>query len=124
MKRNKSKFYYATFIDKTPVLESGKVTGTYTLNYSDPILAKEVVGVNLGSTVLGEYGLSRNYRRAILDDDMLPITGESILWIDTLPVFVGEATSTVTPHDYAVSEVGTMRISDFKSYGCDRVNHG
>ena len=106
MVRNKSKFYYASYIGESPVLhENGKKTGEYELIYSNPIKYFGNVSAAQGEIQSRQFGDSEIYDKVIvLDDQDVSIDEHSILWVDALPS-LKEDGSTDTPHDYIVKKV-------------------
>ena len=106
MVRNKTKFYYASYIGETEVLdEYGKRTGEYDLAYEKPIMTLGNVSAAQGEVQNRQFGESESYDKVIvLDDRNAPIDEHSILWVDTLP-HLNEDGSTDTPHDYVVKKV-------------------
>ena len=106
MARNKSKFYYASYIGETEITdENGNSTGEYKLNYSDPVEMHGNVSAAQGEMQSRQFGESESYDKVIvLDDRNTPIDEYSILWVDALP-HLNEDGSTDTPHDYIVRKV-------------------
>ena len=106
MVRNKSKFYYASYIGETEMTdEHGNGTGEYTLAYEKPIEAFGNVSAAQGEIQNRQFGESESYDKVIvLDDENTPIDEYSILWVDTLP-HLNEDGSTDTSHDYVVKKV-------------------
>ena len=106
MTRNKSKFYYASYIGETEVAdEYGNSTGEYNLSYGNPIKIFGNVSAAQGEMQSRQFGESESYDKVIvLDDRNTPINEYSILWVDTLP-HLNEDGSTNTPHDYIVKKV-------------------
>ena len=106
MVRNKSKFYYASYIGKTELLdEYGNLTGEYTISYSDPIKFFGNISAAQGEMQSRQFGETESYDKVIvLDDRNAPIDEHSILWVDTLPHLTDNGT-TETPHDYIVKRV-------------------
>ena len=106
MARNKSKFYYASYIDNTEIIdEYGNATGEYTLSYGNPIECKANISAARGDAIIRQFGESESYDKVIvLDDINAPIDEHSILWVDTLPL-LNENGTTATPHDYIVKRV-------------------
>jgi hypothetical protein len=104
--RNKTKFYYATYIGETEIKdEYGNSTGEYEVSYSNPIKCSGNVSAAQGEMQSREFGESESYDKVIvLDDRNTPINEYSILWVDTLPL-LNEDGSTTTPHDYIVKKV-------------------
>lgn len=104
--RNKSKFYYASYIDKTEIKdEYGNRTGEYTILYGDPIEAQGNISAAQGEAQTRQFGVSVSYDKVIvLDDINVPIDEHSILWVDNLPRINDDGT-TETPHDYEIKKV-------------------
>jgi hypothetical protein len=104
--RNKTKFYYATYIGETEIKdEYGNSTGEYEISYSNPIKCNGNVSAAQGEMQSREFGESESYDKVIvLDDRNTPINEYSILWVDTLP-HLNEDGSTTTPHDFVVKQV-------------------
>ena len=106
MVRNKSEFYYASYIGKTEIIdEYGNATGEYAISYGNPIKYFGNISAAQGEVQSRQFGESESYDKVIvLDDRNAPIDEHSILWIDTLPHFNEDGTS-ATPHDYIVKKV-------------------
>ncbi len=106
MVRNKSKFYYASYIDETEIIdEYGNRTGEYNIRYSKPYLVYGNVSAAQGEMQTRQFGESVSYDKVIvLDDRNAPIDEHSILWVDTLP-HLNEDGTTDTPYDYTVKKV-------------------
>jgi hypothetical protein len=105
LNRNKSSFYYATYVSKTEVLdEYGNATGNYITTYSSPVLMQSNISAARGEANTDPFGISLAYDKAIITDNMAcPITETSILWIDKAPETPYTATS--PKHDYIVKRV-------------------
>lgn len=103
--RNKSKFYYASYIGETEIIdEYGNATGEYKILYSDPIECKANISAAQGEVQSRQFGESESYDKVIvLDDINAQIDEHSILWVDTLPLL--NENGTTTPHDYVVKKV-------------------
>lgn len=108
LRRNKSKFFYALYMRKTPLTdEYGNKTGEYDITYSKPVEMEGNISAARGETVTRQFGEDVAYDRVIvLDNPRCPIDEFSILWIDTEPV-LNEDGTTETPHDYVVTKVAT-----------------
>jgi hypothetical protein len=106
MTRNKSKFYYASYIGETEIIdEYGNSTGEYKLLYSNLNECSANISAAQGETKIRQFGESESYDKVIvLDDINAPIDEHSILWVDTLPLLNADG-STTTPHDYVVTKV-------------------
>lgn len=106
MVRNKTKFYYASYIDDIELTdEYGNKTGEYGIVYSNPIEAKGNVSSAQGEVQIRQFGESESYDKVIVLDNIdTQINEHSILWVDTLPLLNDDGT-TNTPHDYIVKKV-------------------
>lgn len=106
MVRNKSKFYYASYIDNTEIIdEYGNSTGEYTISYGHPIKTLGNISAAQGEVQTRQFGESESYDKVIvLNDRNTPINEYAILWVDTLP-HLNEDGSTDTPHDYTVQRI-------------------
>ena len=106
MVRNKTKFYYASYIGETEITdEFGNGTGEYNLAYEKPTVMFGNISAAQGEIQNRQFGESESYDKVIvLDDRNTPIDEYSILWVDTLP-HLNDNGSTDTPHDYVVKEV-------------------
>ena len=106
MARNKSKFYYASYLGKTEIIdEDGNRTGEYTISYSLPNGKQGNISAAQGEMQSRQFGESESYDKVIvLDDRNTPIDEYSILWVDTLPD-LNEDGTTDTTHDYIVKKV-------------------
>lgn len=106
MVRNKTTFYYASYIGETEIVdEYGNRTGEFSLNYGKPMRMSGNVSAAQGEMQSRQFGESESYDKVIvLDDRNTPIDEYSILWVDTLP-HLNEDGSTDTPHDYIVRRV-------------------
>jgi hypothetical protein len=106
MVRNKSKFYYASYIGETEIIdEYGNQTGEYKVSFGDPIETLGNVSAAQGEIQSRQFGESESYDKVIvLDDRDAPIDEHSILWVDTLPHLNADG-STDTLHDYIVRKV-------------------
>ena len=106
MTRNKQKFYYASYVEETEIIdEYGNETGEYAVSYGNPIEYFGNVSAAQGEMQSRQFGESESYDKVIvLDDKNAPIDEHSILWVDTLPLRNEDGT-TDTPHDYIVKKV-------------------
>ncbi len=106
MERNKTKFYYALYIDKNDIKdEYGNITGEYEVLYGNPVAVKGNISSAMGETQVRQFGGRESYDKVIvLDNPETPINEYSILWVDTLP-HLNEDGTTNTPHDYIVKKV-------------------
>ena len=106
MVRNKSKFYYASYVDETEIIDDhGNATGEYAVRYSNPTESYGNISAAQGEMQSRQFGESESYDRVIvLDDRNATINEHSILWVDSLPLLNADGT-TSTPHDYIVKKV-------------------
>ena len=104
--RNKSKFYYSSYIGETEIIdEYGNATGEYQIEYDNPIECDANISAAQGEVKFRQFGESESYDKVIvLDDITAPIDEHSILWVDTLPL-LNEDGTTDTSHDYTVRRV-------------------
>ena len=104
MVRNKSKFYYASYIGETEIIdENGFNSGEYEVLYTNPIKTNGNISAAQGEMQSRQFGESESYDKVIvLDDINAPIDEHSILWVDTLPHLNANG-ATDTPHDYVVT---------------------
>ena len=106
MVRNRTKFYYALYIDKEELKdEYGNNTGEYEIIRGNPIETLGNVSSARGEIQSRQFGESESYDKVImLDNPKTPIDEYAILWVDTLPHLNPDGT-TDTPHDYIVKKV-------------------
>ena len=106
MRKNKSKFYYASYIGKTEIIdEYGNSTGEYKILYSNLNECSANISAAQGEIKIRQFGESESYDKVIvLDDINAPTDEHSILWVDTLPLLNADG-STTTPHDDVVNRV-------------------
>ena len=108
LRRNKSKFFYALYKEKTPLEDDyGNKTGEYEIIYGKPVEMKGNISAARGETITRQFGEDVTYDRVIVLEDLrCPIDEFSVLWIDTEPVLEADG-ATKTPHDYVVTKVAT-----------------
>ena len=119
LNRNKQKIYYKTYVGKTKILdEDGYYTGESEITYSDLIEAKMNVSASRGVASEEMFGVSLNYSKLLVTDDInCPMDEHSILWIDKPTdqpynyVVVRKAKS-LNSITYAVLEVNADSASD------------
>lgn len=103
LERNKRHFYYAPFIEKTPIVdEQGYMTGEYSMAYGNPVCVSANVSSAKGETATMLFGESEDYDKVITLSDT-EIDEYSILWVDVIPVIEDGVTD--TPYDYIVKKV-------------------
>ena len=106
MVRNKSKFYYASYIGETEIVdEYGNATGEYEVLFGKPTECFGNISPAQGEVQTRQFGESMSYDKVVvLDDISAPLDEHSILWVDTLPT-LNEDGMTDTPYDYTVKKV-------------------
>ena len=104
--RNKRKFYYASYIGETEIIdEYGNATGEYSVSYTNPTECFGNISAAQGEVQHRQFGESESYDKVIvLDDRNAPVDEHSVLWVDTLPHLNADGT-TDTPYDYTVRRV-------------------
>lgn len=105
LKRNKTEFWYANPVSETQILDEygNETTEVYT-EYSEPQSVMANISPSRGNAELDMFGINTNYTKTIVTDNLdLPITADTILWIDTPPDDGGESGS--VKHDYVVVQV-------------------
>ena len=114
MSQNKSRFFYACYISKEPILDDyGNWIGEYDIQYDRPKSFFANISGATGKTVTQLFGENKNYDKVmIMDNDAPPIDEYSILWIDCVPeldsegkLALNEHNEMITPHDYVVKKV-------------------
>lgn len=114
MERNKSRFYYALYDNRTEVVdEYGNITGEYDVTYSNPVEFFGNISAAKGETQTRQFGENEAYDKVLVLDKTAPNINEySVLWVDTMPeldengklVKDGNG-QVVTPYDYVVKKV-------------------
>lgn len=114
MSRNKSRFFYAPYVSKTPRTDDyGNSTGEYDVQHGNPMEFFANISAAKGETTTRQFGESESYDKVIvMDNDAPPIDEYTILWIDTVPqvdesgaLTTNEEGEVLTPHDYIVKKV-------------------
>ena len=114
MDRNKSRFFYAPYVSKTPRVDDyGNTTGEYDVQHGNPMEFSANISAAKGETTTRQFGESESYDKVIvMDNDAPPIDEYTILWIDTVPqvgedgaLITTEEGEVLTPHDYIVKKV-------------------
>lgn len=114
MSRNKSPFFYALYVTKTPRKDDyGNFTGEYDVQHDNPIPFSANISAAKGETTTRQFGENESYDKVIvMDNDAPPIDEYTILWIDTVlqidengALVVNEDGDALTPHDYIVKKI-------------------
>lgn len=110
LQKVQSDIWYANYTGSTPVVDDGGYdTGEKQLAYSDPVRIKAHASSARGMTDVDQFGDNVDYDRVILTDDQdIPITEETVMWVDTLPVLDNQG-HTQTPWDYVVRRIARSR---------------
>lgn len=105
LKENQRDFYYQTYQDSVDeVDEDGYLTGESTSGYSNPIKASAMISENTSEVTEAPFGKDLVYDKMISTVQDLPITEQSKLFVDVVPV-INEDGSTDTEPDYEVVKV-------------------
>ena len=120
MSKNKQSFWYALYERSEPILdEDGNEVGEK-LIYGNPIKESGNISEAIGSTEKALFGINAVYTKTINPmPDSFPMNETSILWIECEPVIEDDG-STMTAHDYVVSQVA--RSLNHKAYAISRVD--
>lgn len=87
MERNKRTIWYANYAGKEETLsESGKRTGQFHVQYSEPIELRANVSPAKGSSDNELFGITESYDRTIVTDKMdINLSESSVVWVDAKP---------------------------------------
>lgn len=104
--RNKTKIYYAKYLNKVAVVdEYGNLTGEYDINYSNPVSIMLNTSAASGKAEAEVFGENLSYDKVIVLDNWDPTIDEyAVFWIDRKPE-IDEEGKTDTPYDYVVKKV-------------------
>ena len=114
MGRNKIKFFYALYEDKTSITDDyGNVTGEYDIQRGKPTEFYANISAAKGETQTRQFGENESYDKVIvMDSDAPPIDEYAVLWVDRIPqldengdLAVNEKGEVITPYDYIVKKV-------------------
>lgn len=120
MERNRQKFWYALYERSEPIFDDyGNEVGERSV-YGNPVKEKGNVSAARGSTENDLFGVNAVYTKTInpMPKNCL-IDESSILWIEVKPVIEADG-STMTAHDYVVSQVAESL--NHKAYAINRVD--
>ena len=105
LEANQREFYYQTYINGEEIVDDdGYLTGEDKSYYSNPIKAKAMISENTSEAVNMPFGKDLVYDKMISTVQDLPINEYSKLFVDVVPVF-NEDGSTSTEPDYEVVKV-------------------
>lgn len=114
MERNKSRFFYALYIEKVPKMdEYGNVTGEYEIIRDNPVEFSANISSAKGEISTRQFGESESYDKVIvMGTDAPPIDEYTVLWVDKTPqvdetgaLVTNDDGEVITPHDYIVKKV-------------------
>lgn len=89
----------------------GSYTGEYAVDYSNPVEIEANVSPARNVTHYAYFGVDVAYDKVLtLCDPTLPITENSVFWINTEPVLNQDGT-TDTPFDYTVNKIAKWKNS-------------
>lgn len=96
---NKQPMWYALLTGKTEIIDQyGNHTGTFRLNYSQPVYYPVNMSQSRGTANVDEFGINANYDRTFVTTDMAcPIKEDSIIWFGKNPA--------TDPHNYVVYQI-------------------
>lgn len=128
MKRNKTKFFYASYEKKKAIIdEYGNETGEQEILHNNPVEGYANVSAAQGEMQTRQFGENESYDKVIvIDENSYPIDEYSILWIDTMPKLNEDGSlatnakgEIITPHDYVVKKIA--RSMNFVSIAISKV---
>ena len=114
MLRNKSRFYYALYKERIPIIDDyGNTTGEYDVIHENPVEFAANISAAKGVTATRLFGESESYDQVfVMDIDAPRIDEYTVLWIDTVPqvdedgaLATNDENEVITPHDYIVKKV-------------------
>lgn len=87
LERNKTKFYYALFVESETLKdEYGNESGETRIKYSEPIFAKANISPAVGSSQVEQFGKDLKYDKVIVLDDVdCKIDENTVFFIDKPP---------------------------------------
>lgn len=104
LNRNKQTFYYATYTDKTEIMDGELHTFEYTTGYSAWTEFRANISPARGESYADVFGADVNYDRVIVTEDLTcPIDEHTVLAIDIAP---NKRTTVADPpvYDYVVTK--------------------
>lgn len=105
LERNKQTIHYSLYQGYAEVVDaSGYYTGERAISYSDPVEIQANVSVASGQNTFEQFGSNTDYDRIIVTDIDLPITEESVFYIDTEPEYT-ESGECKNNFDYTVRKI-------------------
>ena len=98
--------WYANYESAAPMVDGdGYETGEKDVTYSDPVQLRINVSAARGTSDMEQFGNQLDYDKVLVTNDVnIPLTEESVMWIDTSPVIDGQG-KTDTPWDYVVRRI-------------------
>lgn len=102
---NKIKMWYALYEGKEDEVDkNGDFTGNQITKYSAPVQFRASASSGKGSAEQDVFGMNLDFTRSICSMDMsLPITGTSLVWIESEPVVKEDGSADENSADYVVA---------------------
>lgn len=106
LERNKRPVWYSLLVkSEIGYDEYGNELSSPISTFGNPVKIMANVSAASGKVQEAQFGLSAQYDRVIVTDDVdIPLTEASRLWVDTMPV-INQDGSTDSPHDYVISRI-------------------
>lgn len=92
MTRNKRRFWYARYLEKTQVFDAdGNLTGESEILHGDPVLCYASISPAAGQVRTELFGDAALYDKVICTDRFAPVMDErTVLWVDRAPALSGD----------------------------------
>lgn len=89
LERNKTRFHYALFLRKEPIIDDyGNDSGEYRVIYQAPVEMKANVSAATGEAQVEQFGNLLLYDKVIITDELdCPVDEHSVLCIDSPPSY-------------------------------------
>lgn len=110
--RNTSPVWYANYTGTQMQTDTnGFYTGEYAVAYSNPVKIQANVSPARNVVHFAYFGVDVSYDKTLtLCDTSLPITENTVFWINTEPVLEQDG-STNTPYDHTVNKIAKWKNS-------------
>lgn len=110
--RNASPVWYANFSSTEMQVDNrGQYTGDYKVVYENPVKIEANISPAKNVTHYALFGVDVAYDKTLtLCDTSLPITENTVLWINTQPV-IDENGKTDTPFDHTIEKIAKWKNS-------------
>ena len=102
---NKIEMWYALYEgNEDEVDKNGDFTGNQITKYSSPVQFRASASSGKGSAEQDVFGINLDFTRSICSMDMtLPITGTSLVWIESKPILKEDGSADGDSADYVVA---------------------